>query len=335
MTPPERRRLQPRSRSQAHAIPTRDAQPQPTDDQSEDQDRPQNLGHVVSRTEAAMSLAERRRLRRLQKASDENILPPVAVPRGMPVRIYVSVRWFSALIVVALIVVIYLFLTRDVFFVHEILVGGTHYLTPPEIFERSGLANMHIFWVDPEAVEARLEIDPAVANATVEVGWPPNMIQITIEERQPALIWEQAGQRAWVDVRGRVMALRQDLPSLVRVIVEKPSKNVHLSKCPLMGMDEVLGPGSCIDSDIVAGVLQFKALYPNVTEVVYDPIKGLGYHQGGGWLLWFGNGQDIVVKMAIYNKIVEKILAEGKQPIEVNVVDPDAPYYSVVPSGRR
>jgi hypothetical protein len=277
----------------------------------------------------ASSLAERRRLRRLQKAVDDNVLPPVAVPRGMPVRIYVSMRWFSAIIIAVLVALLYLFFTRDIFFIHEIYVGGTHYLTPPEIFERSGLANMHIFWVDPAAVEARLEADASVANASVEVGWPPNMVQITITEREPALVWEQSGQRVWVDVRGRVMALRRDEKDLVRVIVEKPSKDIHLGKCPLQGMDEILGPGSCIDADIVAGVLQFKALYPNVTEMVYDPAKGLGYHDGRGWVMWFGNGTDIVTKMKVYEKTVESVYTvQGKQPIEIDVSDPDAPYYS-------
>ncbi len=281
-----------------------------------------------------MSVAERRRLRRLQKANENKILLPTAVPRGMPVRVYISMRWFSAFIIIILSVILYLFLTRDVFYIHEIYVGGTHYLTPPEIFERSGLANMHIFWVDPAEVAQKLQADPAIANANVEVGWPPNMVQITITEREPALIWEQSGQRVWVDVRGRVMALRQDLPNLVRVIVEKPSKDPHMGKCPLMGMDEVLGPNSCIDTDIVAGALQFKALYPNVYEMVYDPNKGLGFHDGNGWVLWFGDGTYILTKMAVYHRMVEDVVGRGLKPIEFDVSNPDAPFYSAGPSKR-
>ncbi len=280
-------------------------------------------------------MAERRRLRRLRRATDSNSLPPALVPRGLPFRIYVSTRWFSALIVVTLLVVLHLFLTRDVFFIRVIYVGGTRYLSSGEIFQRSGLANLHVFWVDPAQVEVTLELDPAVANAVVEVGWPPNMVNITISEREPALIWEQSGQRVWVDVRGRVMQLRQDLPNLVRVIVEKPSADLNRGPCPLQGMDEVLGPGSCIDPATVAGVLQFKALYPTVNELVYDPAKGLGYQDGRGWRLWFGDGSYIATKMAVYEKIVRQVYIEqGKQFVEVNVAYPDAPYYSLVP-GRR
>jgi POTRA domain, FtsQ-type len=281
-----------------------------------------------------MSLAERRRLRRLRKASDGTTPLPAVIPRGMPLRIYVSMRLFSGLIIALLVGLLYVFLTRDIFFIHEIYVGGTRYLTPAEIFERSALANVHIFWVDPVAVETKLEADPAIANASVEVGWPPNMAQITITEREPALIWEQSGQRVWVDVRGRVMALRTDLPSLVRVIVEKPSKQSRAGKCPLMGVDEVLGPGSCIDTDIVAGALQFKALYPNVTEMVYDPNRGLGFHDGNGWVLWFGDGTYILTKMAVYHRMVEEVIGRGIQPIEFDVSDPDAPVYTAAPGKR-
>jgi hypothetical protein len=280
-------------------------------------------------------MAAQRRLRRLKKATGDKTLPPVAIPRGLPFRIYISMRIFSGLIMVALGVVLYIFLSRDIFFVHEIRVGGTKYLTPAEIFERSSLAYTHIFWVDPAAVEAKLKMDPAIANAAVEVGWPPDMIQIVIQEREPALIWEQAGSRVWVDVRGRVMFLRKDVPGLVRVIVEKPSKNIHAGPCPLQGMDEVLGPGSCIDVDIVAGVLQFKALYPDVAEMVYHPDRGLGFHDGRGWLLWFGNGTYIDTKMAVYDRMVESVYStQGRMPIEFDVSDPDAPFYSASPAKR-
>jgi hypothetical protein len=289
-------------------------------------------GYVsLAQTEAGMNVAERRRLRRLRKIA-ESSTAPAAVPRNLPRRVYVSTRWFSAAIMGLMLLMLVLFMNSGVFFIREIYVGGTRYLTPPEIFQRSGLANMHIFWVDPAVIETQLEADPAIANAKVEIGWPPNMVQITVMERQPALIWVQSGQQVWVDLTGRVMQLRQDVPNLVKVIVEKPTKTIHLSNCPLQGLDEVLGPGSCIDASTVAGVLQFKALYPNAQEIVYDPVKGLGYHDGRGWVLWFGDGVDIDTKMRVYDQIVENTFVKnGIQLIEVNVADPDLAYYVPVP----
>lgn len=322
-----------------------EAEPAPSTADESDEDseqslpsgeRTQNRGQLsLSRFESTMSVAERRRLRRLQKASQEGDLPPVVVPRNAPIRIYVSTRWFSALITAILVLVLILFLTNQAFFIREISVGGSRYLSPPEIFQRSGLANMHIFWVDPAEVEAHLKLDPTIADAQVIVGWPPSMVQIVITEREPALIWEQAGQRVWVDVRGRIMQMREDLPNLVRVVVERPSKTPSRTTCPLQGMDDVLGPGSCIDPDTVAGALQFKALYPNVTEIVYDPVKGLGYHDGRNWMLWFGNGNDIETKMAVYDRITEEFyVKKNVQFVEIDVSNPDLPVFSFVP-GRN
>jgi hypothetical protein len=274
------------------------------------------------------SVDRRRKERRARKAA---IAAPAAIPRDQPRQIFISWRWFSGGIVVIMGIMLYILMTNDAFFVNSIAVGyngETRYLTPPEIFERSGLAKIHLFWIDAAEVEKQLELDPQIASADVTIGWPPNLVQITITERQPAIIWEQAGQRVWVDVRGRVMALRADLPSLVRVIVEKPAKDIHLSRCELQGTDRVLGPGACIDQDTVNGVLQFKALYPDVGEMVYDPVKGLGFHDGRKWVLWIGKGTDIQTKMVVYNAIVADALAKERQPIEISVIDPDRPYYS-------
>ncbi|MDW8298120.1 MAG: FtsQ-type POTRA domain-containing protein [Anaerolineae bacterium] len=272
--------------------------------------------------------AARRRLRR-------NV--PVAIPRAAQTRIYLSTRWLSAFIVIILLVVLYLFLTHEAFFVQTIYVGGTRYLSGGEIFARTGLIDpenptrlTHLFWVDPAAIERRLESDPSIADATVELGWPPMMVQVTVTEREPVLVWEQASLRVWVDARGHVMQLRQDLPHLPRVIVEKPSRTLNIGACPLQGTEELLGPGSCIDLNTVIGVLQFKALYPNVDELVYDSVKGLGYRDGRGWMFWFGDGRDMLTKIAVYNEIVRQVYERrGRRFLEVNVSNPDAPYYSV------
>jgi hypothetical protein len=309
----------PPSRRKSQATPIRDRSDTPEWSPSE-------------RPSTSINLSERRRERRAKKLAEAVAAMPAAVPRDAPRGIYVSWRWVSGIIVVALLALLGFLMFSDIFRIHGVYVGyttPTHYLNSSDIFGRSGLANLHIFDIDPAKVEQALEVDPEIASAQVSVAWP-NVVQIAITERQPALVWEQSGQRVWVDVSGRVMALRQDLPDLVRVVVEKPSKDVHLSNCDRQGMDTILGVGSCIDRDTVNGVLQFKAMYPNVTEVIYDTIKGLGYREGAGYLLWFGNGIDIPTKMAVFNAIIADLQARDIQPVEINVANPDAPYYTTV-----
>ncbi|MHB8628244.1 MAG: cell division protein FtsQ/DivIB [Aggregatilineales bacterium] len=285
---------------------------------------------------ASQSLTERRQARRASKRAAALADVPAAVPRDAPRLIFISWRWVSGALTAILVGVLYLFMSQNSFYIHSIYVGYTdsqHYLSVGYVYALTGLADMHIFWANASTVKQNLEQDPQIASADVTIDWPSKVV-VTITERQPALIWEQSGQRVWVDIRGRVMPLRQDKPELVRVIVEKPSQTIHLGKCENQGMDTVLGRGDCIDQNTVNGVLQFKALYPNVTEMVYDPVKGLGFHEGGNhpYTLWFGDGVDIPTKMAVYNAIIADLLARGVQPIEINVANPDAPYYNAAPS---
>lgn len=319
-------------RRKAQVKPTRDALPLPPDPAQRQPDVSFDapVREPPRRSMPKLTVSQRRKQRRTQKMASTTDLP-AAVPRDVPRTLPISWRLFSGAICIVLFGVLYFFLSNDAFRIHAIYVGyagPTHYVDKSEIFGVSGTFNQQIFWADATDIEKQLEGFTQIASANVSIGWP-NLVQITVTERQPALVWEQSGQRVWVDVRGRVMKLRQDLPELVRVVVEKPSKDVHLSKCERQGMDTALGTESCIDQDTVNGVLQFKALYPNVTEVVYDPIKGLGYHEGSGYTLWFGNGVDIPTKMAVFSALSANLQARGIQPVEINVANPDAPYYNV------
>ncbi|MBZ0288408.1 MAG: FtsQ-type POTRA domain-containing protein, partial [Anaerolineae bacterium] len=201
-----------------------------------------------------------------------------AVQHGVRGRVFVSWRLFSALIILILILVLWLFFSADLFYVHSVAVGGLQYLTKEEVFALSDIANMHIFWIDPQTVRQAILRSPTVADARVEVGWPPNMVQIIVEERQPALVWEQAGVATWIDLQGRIMQQREDRPDLLRI-----------SRVPAVGEAPApLGPNDRLDANIVNGALQLKSLYPNVTVLRYHPDKGLGFGDAGGWEAWFG-----------------------------------------------
>jgi hypothetical protein len=265
-------------------------------------------------------LRERRRSARVPTIVGGPALPvegAPAVQHGAQGR-GVGWRAFSAMIVVSLGVVLALFFGADIFYVHSIAVGGLKTMTVQEVYGLTGIANMHIFWVDPAEVRRSLLRSPTIADATVQVGWPPNMVQIIVQEREPALVWEQAGVRTWIDIQGRVMRQRADR-DLLRVVSED-------SEGPP-------SPNEAVDVDVVTGALQLKSLYPTIPLLRYNPDKGLGYRDQRGWDAWFGTGTDMPEKVAVYNAIVNTLLAQGKQPVEVNVVNVDAPYFSLVGGG--
>jgi hypothetical protein len=239
-----------------------------------------------------------------------------AVQHGARRLGFTSWRMFSAFIVISLSILLFLFFTADFFYVHSIAVGGLKYMTKEEVFALTNMANMHIFWVDPAEVRKNILRSPTVADVDVQVGWPPQMVQIVVQEREPAVVWVQSGLPTWVDIQGRVMHQREDRPDLLQVLSDVE--------------DGPLGQNVQLGVDIISGALQLKALNPGMTTVRYNPVKGLGYQDQRGWLAWFGIGTDMPEKIGIYNAMVNNLIGRGIQVSEINVVNPDAPFYSAL-----
>lgn len=232
-------------------------------------------------------------------------------------RTLINWRIFSGLMVVVLTIVILLFFSVDVFYVHSLSIAGLKYLSKEEIFRWANIADTHLFWVDADRVREAIMQSPAVADVQVSINWPPDMVRVVVTEREPALIWDQANIPVWVDVDGRVlMTPPEDRPDLLRVVVEN--------------VDEVITPTTRIPEEVISGALQLRELLPEtLTErniLRYHPTYGLGFKDAGGWDAWFGSGLDMPVKIAVYKAIVA---AHKDSPTlrEINVSDPDAAVY--------
>ncbi|GAB1421045.1 hypothetical protein MASR2M15_11770 [Anaerolineales bacterium] len=228
-----------------------------------------------------------------------------------------SWRMVSGAIAVVMIVLLLMFFSADAFYVRNISVGGLQYLTKEEVFAFSDIANTHIFWVDPQQVRKNLLRSPSIADARVSVAWSPALLQVVVEERIPAIQWEQSGAAIWVDIQGRLMAQRSDDPSLIKIIAESGS------------IDETIGDTGQIDVNIVYGALQLQDLL-GIDILRYNAGKGLGFLNEAGWDVWFGVGFNMSEKVLIYQSIVDSLNARGIQPGQINVSNPDAPYYDVL-----
>jgi len=256
--------------------------------------------------------AERKRVRQVEANRPLDRVQPSGV-------IWVSWRWVSGTMTGVLILVLYGLLASDAFYVSSIAVGGANYLTNEEIFGFTDISDMHIFWVDPAEVEARLESNNNIAEADVRVGWPPQMVQVIVRERDPVLTWEQANDRVWVDINGTVMYQRTDRPDLLRVVYDP---NEPASR-------EALGKGSRIPLRVVQGALLLKSRLPYINVLLYHPIKGLGWRDPHGWTAWFGFGENMAMKALVY----EALVTENNDQVqfsEIDVSDPDNPVYTIL-----
>jgi len=226
-------------------------------------------------------------------------------------------RYVSGFIVIGLIGLLGVFFATDIFYVRTVAVGGANYLDEGEVFRYAEIAETHIFWVNPAEVRENIvSSSEVIADARVVIGWPPNMVQIYIEEREPQVIWVQSGVTALVDLQGRVLRYPPDeavLPDLIRV----------------EAVDALTGPPGAdvpIPQPAVAAALQLRQL-GRQDAIRYHPTKGLGFTEAGGWQVWLGVGSDMPNRLRIYEAVRDELLTQGITPSEINVAHPDGVYY--------
>lgn len=250
------------------------------------------------------------------RGSSAAVLSPERAPIQHGVRDQFSISWrlVSLFIIVCLAAVLVLFFISDAFYVRSVSIGGLRYLTKEEVFAFADIANLHLFWIDPDVVEQNVLRSPGISEARVSLGWPPNMVQIVITEREPALIWKQEGVSTWVDLQGRIMALREDRPDLIQVVADAD------------GLIE----GTVLPEALVIGALQLHDGLPQMTELRYSNRKGLGYKDENGWDIWFGLGTGMAEKVLIYQTLASDLQRRGTQPGWIDVSNPDAVVYNVL-----
>lgn len=220
-------------------------------------------------------------------------------------------RLVSAFIVVIVLAMLAIFFTSDAFYIHSASVAGLETMTLEEVYALSGVSDLHLFWVDVGAVRAKLLQSPTIATASVSVGWEQPLVRIEIEERTPALIWEQSGVPVWVDLQGRIMRQRQDRSDLLRVLADNAGD----------------GAPQSIDPTIINGAVQLHQLVPDQPTFRYNPEYGLGYNDARGWEVWLGTGLNMPEKVLIYNAIAADLSARGVLPRTIFVTNPDSPHW--------
>jgi cell division septal protein FtsQ len=258
----------------------------------------------------------RRRAAVIRNTPNPNATERASVAHGQRRGVTFSWRVVSGAIVLTMLSLLSLFWRADAFYVHTIAVGGLQTLSKEDVFALSEVADYHVFWVEPAQVRENLIESPTIADARVTVGWVPPMVRILVEEREPALVWEQAGTAVWIDIHGRVMVLTEDRDNLLRVTYD------GLASAPLQPQDSV-------PQEVVQGALQLQTLLAG-QPLRYRTDYGLGIWDERGWDAWFGVGTDMPNRLAIYNALVSDLMARNIQPDVISVADPDAVYYATL-----
>ena len=231
-------------------------------------------------------------------------------------------RWrvSSAIMFVLFGAILLLFFFSDVFYVRSIQVRGNNHISREEVFAFSDIADYHMFWLDPERIRQSVLRSSSIADISVELGWPPNLITINVQERQPAIVWSDAGAETWIDIHGRVMQARAEMPNILHVNLIA---------------EDIDGPKPSADDftgDMVLGALRLKEILPDSEHLSFHPVHGLGWTNELGWQVWMGSDSAAVMseKVKLYNVLVENIISRAIPIAALNLANPDAPFYSVL-----
>ena len=230
------------------------------------------------------------------------------------VGVFGSARWISLFLLLGVGSVFYLTGADATFYLTKIQVAGVATLAQEAVVEASGIDGLHIFWIDPVEAAQQVAAMPSVMTATVEIGWPGGRpeARITISERAPVMVWEQAGDRFWVDEGGRLMQARQELARLLLIISDE-GDNWYI--------------GDRIPADVLAGALQLRRERPNIGALYYEKSTGLCYQDGRNWRAYFGVGRDMHQKLLIYETLVADLQARDLQPKYISVINKEKPFY--------
>lgn len=238
---------------------------------------------------------------------------------GVRDELRISARFLSGGIVLSLLIVLVIFFGTDIFYVKSIRLEGSQYLNEGEVFRYAEIANQHLLWVNPEQARQNiLDATPLVANARVALGWPPNMVTIHVQERLPALVWEQAGARVLIDVQGNILRSPRDeetFPDLLTITADESfaQPRPHDQPIPL---------------DVVSGALQLQRSFSGLPSLSYNPNNGLGFTENdGAWQIWLGTGTDMPNKLRVYQAVRDNLLGRGIVFREINVADLNSIYY--------
>ncbi len=259
--------------------------------------------------------------------TSDALRPVTPVSVSIP-AIHFEWRAASAMLVIVLSVVLYLLFTLPNFRVSMPKISGNQYLATETLNETLALSGKTIFTLVPEKLERDLLIaHPGLADVEVTLSLP-NVANVTVKERQPALIWQQDGKVAWIDAEGIAFRATSQLDGLITVnaLGSPPAPVVDTSA------QRELAPPPYIAPETVLALQSLVTHVPPGTPIIYDPESGLGWTDPHGWTVQVGSiTEDIGLKLRLYENIVAYFEQNNIQAVLVNLEHPHAPYYRMEP----
>jgi hypothetical protein len=158
------------------------------------------------------------------------------------------------------------------------------------------------------------------------------------------MAWKQKDKTTWVDSKGTLFTARGAPPANLLTVTSESAPPLY-QVIPTPGSTPTPGPtpkpGSSepkptleaseperMDLAIMSSALMLSGQMPEKAYLVYAEKEGLGWHDAGGWDVYFGKTlDDLEMKISMVQAIINQLGQKGIKPKYVNLEFLHAPYY--------
>ena len=251
--------------------------------------------------------------------------PKLAMPKfSMPRMPKFRANWRLGAIILAVVFATALVLAFQLptFYVPSASVFGNSRIPSEEINGIIGVSGQSIFTVQPDELERRLRLNyPEITSAQVDV-YLPNVVYVSVVERQPVVLWQQNGGYTWVDETGVAFRPRGEAVGLVVInAIDAPPAGIQTST-------DAYSPPPFIQKELVDAARALAPIVPAGSTLTYSTADGFSFTDPRGWQAAFGTtANDMPLKIRVYQALVESLVQRNKTPIFISVVYPEGPFY--------
>lgn len=180
-------------------------------------------------------------------------------------------------------------------------IWGAHRVTADVIYAASQVDGANIFRLDPGQVAGRIRQMPGIADTTVHVRLP-NQVVIEVTELTPLVAWQSITSTTWLADNGVTIPISGD-PPLLRLTDITGAANDGRGR---------------LRPQILANLKALQTAGLETNDLYYGGPEGLYFRTPEGWTVYLGNEGQIQQKLAALQELRRSSVA---QPMRSRIVD--------------
>lgn len=301
---------------------------------------------MVRGLDGGAALGSRRSYNRSRRRIDVPLHTPGAEVR-LPSIPQISIGWriLSLVLVLACAYIFYSLWNSDTYRVGLVEISGLERVTSVDVNTYLGITGEPIFTVNTTQIEEEiLNTFPEFSEVSVST-FLPNTVAITVTERVPELVWNLNGEQMLIDQYGAHFSAGNDAYELSQypiVYVDSSPDNVNLNLLPELtaGSDirkflpeepgknqDVNKKQQIVSPNMVSAIHTLYKYTPDGAELHFDTLHGLSWVDRRGWNVYFGDPEEIGMKLSVYRAILNKLKTDELKPEYISVEFVHNPYY--------